>query len=152
MVLEERTQIHAWRPDSGSIARPSPPAARRVKLHLDRFDGRNAFSGYGEGYVAVNGREYRGSLIVFADRIVDPWEVPGAGGLREEHLAPLAGEPLEIVLIGTGARHHLLSPRLYRALSEARIGVEVMSTPAACRTYNILLAEGRKVAAALVLD
>ncbi|MFO1321800.1 MAG: Mth938-like domain-containing protein [Burkholderiales bacterium] len=129
------------------LASPTP----HLKLHLDRFDGRNAFSGYGQGYVTLNGRQHHRSLVVFPDRIVDPWEVARAEELDEADLSVLAGQPLEIALIGTGDRHHMIHPGRYRALSAARIGVEVMSTPAACRTYNILLAEGRKVAAALIV-
>ncbi len=123
-----------------------------MKLHLDRFDGQNAFSGYGEGHVAVNGREYRDSLIVLPERIVHPWQVPALDRLTEDALAELTALPLEIVLLGTGWRHGFIHPRVYNKLLQARIGVEVMETRAACRTYNILLAEGRKVGAALILD
>jgi uncharacterized protein len=122
-----------------------------MKLHLDRFEGLNAFTGYGEGYVLVNGRRHTTSLVVFPDRLVDPWDVSGAEAIDEPALDFLADLALEIVLIGTGARMHLVHPRHYRRLAQARIGVEAMDTFAACRTYNILLAEGRKVAAALVI-
>ena len=122
-----------------------------MKLHLDRFDGVNAFTGYGEGYVTINQRRHESSLIVFPERLVDPWPVHCTGDLTEDSLAFLAGEPLEVLLIGTGATMRLLHPMLYRQLAAARIGVEVMATPAACRTYNILLGESRKVAAALII-
>jgi len=122
-----------------------------LKLHLDRFDGRNSFTGYGTGYVSVNGRRHDTSLVVFPDRLIDPWPVASFEQLVEPTLDFLAPLPLEIVLVGTGSAMQLLHPRHYRRLSEARIGVEVMDTTAACRTYNILLAEGRKVAAALVV-
>ena len=122
----------------------------RLKLHLDRFEGLNAFTGYGDGYVAVNGRRVTTGVVVFPDRLIEPWDVAAVTALTETTLDFLAPLPLEIVLLGTGPAMHLVHPRLYRALSAARIGVEVMSTPAACRTYNILLGEGRKVAAALM--
>lgn len=122
-----------------------------MKLHLDRLDGRNSFTGYGTGYVSVNGRRHDTSLVVFPDRLIDPWPVASFEQLVEPTLDFLAPLPLEIVLVGTGSAMQLLHPRHYRRLSEARIGVEVMDTTAACRTYNILLAEGRKVAAALVV-
>jgi uncharacterized protein len=77
--------------------------------------------------------------------------VSGAEAIDEPALDFLADLALEIVLIGTGARMHLVHPRHYHRLAQARIGVEAMDTFAACRTYNILLAEGRKVAAALVI-
>lgn len=122
-----------------------------MKLHLDRFDGVNAFTGYGDGHVVINGRRVSTSLVVFADRLIEPWEAGPAERLVASDLAFLAALPLEIVLLGTGPRMHLVHPRIYAPLSAARIGVEVMDTPAACRTYNILLAEGRKVAAAILL-
>lgn len=122
-----------------------------MKLHLDRLEGRNAFTGYGQGYVAINGRPHSASLIVLPDRLIDPWNVARPEALEADHLEILAALHLEIVLIGTGERHHMLHPRLTHPLMAARIGVEVMTTPAACRTYNILLAEGRKVAAALIV-
>jgi len=122
-----------------------------VKLHLERFEGLNAFTGYGDGYVMVNGRRHATSLVVFPERVVDPWEVQTPEAIVEPVLDFLAALPLEIVLVGTGPRMHLVHPRHYRRLAEARIGVEVMDTFAACRTYNILLAEGRKVAAAIVI-
>jgi len=123
-----------------------------VKLHLDRFGSHNAFSGYGAGYVGVNGRRHESSLVVFPDRIVDPWEVNRFEDLVEPALDFLAALPLEIVLVGTGARMRMLHPKHYRKLSGSRIGVEVMDTTAACRTYNILLAEGRMIAAALIVE
>lgn len=122
-----------------------------MKLHLDRFDGQNAFTGYGDGHVMINQRRHDTSLVVFPDRLVDPWTVRHADDLTEESLAFLATEPLEVLLIGTGATMTLIHPKLYRQLAAARIGVEVMATPAACRTYNILLGESRKVAAALII-
>jgi uncharacterized protein len=71
--------------------------------------------------------------------------------LREEDLQFLAELGVEIVLLGTGKSLRFLRPRLLQSLVRARVGIEVMDTPAACRTYNILVAEGRKVAAALIL-
>lgn len=121
-----------------------------MKLHLDRFEGVNAFTGYGEGHVIVNGRRITTGVVVLADRLIEPWNVSSATALVAADLDFLGALPLEIVLLGTGSRMHLIHPRIYAALSAARIGVEVMDTQAACRTYNILLAEGRKVAAALL--
>ena len=123
-----------------------------MKLHLDRFDGRNAFTGMGDGYVAVNGQMHRSSLVVFPDRIIDPWPVPTIEALDATALQCLVDESLEIVLVGTGARHRFPHPSAYASLARKRIGVEIMQTDAACRTYNILLAEGRRVAAALIVE
>jgi uncharacterized protein len=121
-----------------------------VKLHLARAEGRNLFSGYGVGYVAVNGARYERSLIVLPDRILD-WEPASFEELNEAAFAGLAQLPLEILLLGTGARLRFPPSSFTRAVQSAGIGFEVMDTHAACRTYNILLSEDRRVAAALLI-
>jgi uncharacterized protein len=122
-----------------------------LKLHLARANNQNTFTGYGEGYVMVNAVRYERSLVVLPDRPVEAWAITGADTLREEDLEFLAGLGVEIVLLGTGKKLGFLHPRLLQSLARARVGVEVMDTRAACRTYNILVAEGRKVAAAIIL-
>ena len=99
----------------------------------------------------VNAVRYERSLLVLPDRPVETWDVAGVDALRENDLALLGGLGVEIVLLGTGEKLHFLHPRLLQPLARAGVGVEVMDTRAACRTYNVLLAEGRKVAAALIL-
>ena len=122
-----------------------------MKLHLTRPEGRNLFSGYGPGYVAINGARYQNSLVVLPDRLAD-WEPASFEELTEAMFAELAGLPLEILILGTGAKLRFPSPGLTRSLYEARIGLEVMDTQAACRTYNILLSEDRRVGAAILID
>ena len=122
-----------------------------MKLHLARPQGRNLFSGYGSGYVAINGTRYEHSLVVLPDRLAD-WEPARFEDLTEPMFAELAALPLEILIVGTGAKLRFPSPALTRSLYEARIGVEVMDTQAACRTYNILLSEDRRVGAAILID
>ena len=122
-----------------------------MKLHLARAEGRNLFSGYGPGYVAINGTRYQRSLIVLADRLVE-WEPARFEDLTESAFSEVAGLPLEILVLGTGAKLRFPAPLLTRPLHAARIGLEVMDTQAACRTYNILLSEDRRVGAALLID
>ena len=122
-----------------------------MKLHLARPEGRNLFSGYGSGYVAINGTRYEHSLIVLPDRLAD-WEPARFEDLTAAMFDELAGLPLEILLLGTGAKLRFPAPALTRSLHEVRIGVEVMDTQAACRTYNILLSEDRRVGAAILID
>ena len=98
----------------------------------------------------VNAVRYDRSLVVLPDRPIETWDVAGVDTLREEDLEFLAGLGAEIVLVGTGDSLRFLHPRLLQSLARARVGVEVMDNRAACRTYNILMAEGRKVAAALI--
>jgi uncharacterized protein len=122
-----------------------------VKFELDEAQGRNTFTGYGEGYVAVGGKRYSSSLVVSGDRLVTDWPATSVEALGPDHLAAIAELKPEIVLLGTGAKFTFPEQSLLAPLYKAGIGVEVMDTPAACRTYNILLGEGRNVVAALIV-
>jgi len=130
---------------------PADASDSSVKLHSSGPTGQNTFTGYGEGYVLVNGVRHASSVIVLADRVL-PWSAQGLERLAPEHFAELAALGVEVVLLGTGATLRFPRPRLTRALLEAGVGLEVMDTQAACRTYNILAAEERRVAAALLFD
>jgi uncharacterized protein len=122
-----------------------------VKIERDPADGRNAFTGYGPGYVEVNAKRYTSSLVVSAARIVVDWPASSVDALSADHLAAILELKPEIAIIGTGAAFRFPEPARLAPLHQARIGVEVMDTPAACRTYNILLGEGRAVVAALIV-
>jgi uncharacterized protein len=122
-----------------------------VKLHATLPGGVNAITGYGEGYVMVNGERRDSSVVVLPDRI-EPWAVQSFDQLRTEDFAFLRDLKAEIVLLGTGARQRFPHPRYTAELAKAGIGLEVMDLQAACRTYNILVAEQRKVAAALLFE
>jgi len=120
-----------------------------VKLHASRPSGVNTITGYGEGYVMVNGERRSSSLVVLPDRL-EHWAVRAFDALTAEDFLFLRSLNAEIVLLGTGPRQRFPHPRLTAALAQAGIGLEVMDVHAACRTYNILVAEERKVAAALL--
>lgn len=122
-----------------------------MKIERDQAEGRNAFTGYGAGYVEVNGERYTASLVASADRLVTDWPARSVAELTADHLAAIVELKPEIVLLGTGAEFKFPDRRMFAALYKAGIGVEVMDTPAACRTYNILLGEGRNVVAALIV-
>jgi uncharacterized protein len=122
-----------------------------VKIEREQAEGRNLFTGYGEGYVAVNGARHSGSLVVSGERLVTDWPARALEDLKPDHLAAIIELKPEIVLLGTGATFRFPEPALLAPLYKAGIGVEVMDTPAACRTYNILLGEGRNVVAALIV-
>lgn len=123
-----------------------------MKLHQDYPSGLNRFTAYGETYVMVNGARIENSLIVFPEELIADWQVSGFDALCEHHFEPLVHAAPEIVLLGTGQTQRFPHPKLFRGLFDARIGVEVMDSAAACRTYNILMDEGRRVAAALIID
>jgi uncharacterized protein len=120
-----------------------------VKLHQAVAGAANTFSGYGDDYVSVNGARRETSSIVLPERILD-WPVESFDQLRAEDFTIFASLGVDIVLLGTGRRQRFPHPRLTAALTRDGIGVEVMDLQAACRTYNILVAEERKVAAALL--
>ncbi len=101
--------------------------------------------------VRINGRDFRGHVIVSAERILADWNPrPIAEMQVEDFQAALEGQP-ETILFGSGAKHRFVSNFLLTAIMSQDIGFEVMSTAAACRTYNLLLGEGRHVVAALLL-
>jgi len=122
-----------------------------LKIERELPDGRNSFTGYGEGYVEVNKTRHTRSLVVSAERVIGDWPAEAVGALSADHLAAILELRPEIVLLGTGAAFTFPEPGLLAPLHKAGIGVEVMDTPAACRTYNILLGEGRNVVAALIV-
>lgn len=113
--------------------------------------GRLFIEGYGEGGFRIGGQRRTGSQIVRAKAVQD-WPVQNLGSLDLEAFAPLfehAGE-LDILLLGCGTLPILPDRALQAALKEKGLRLDMMTTPAACRTYNILLAEDRRVAAALI--
>ena len=122
-----------------------------MKFERELPQGKNTFTGYGEGYVEVNKSRHGSSLVVSGERLITDWPVTRVEGLAPDHMAAIAELKPEIVLLGTGARLAFPEPAQLAPLYKAGIGVEVMDTPAACRTYNILLGEGRNVVAALVV-
>lgn len=135
------------------MPRAQDPAvtASHVKLHLDTETGMYAVTGYGEGYVLINGERHEGSLIVQPNRVHVGWGSGGLAALTVAEFETLRDLRPHIVLLGTGVTQRFPPVALLRPLIEAHIGFEIMDTPAACRTYNILMGEGRNVAAALLI-
>ena len=123
-----------------------------MKLELSRPTGSNLITSCGAGFVAVNGVRYDCSLIVAPDLIDPKWPVPAIASLGIEHVHVLLASRPEVVLLGTGSRLQFPPIAVLSPLIEARIGYEVMDTGAACRTYGILMAEGRRVLAALIVE
>jgi uncharacterized protein len=121
-----------------------------MKLHLAGAGGRNLFSGYGPGYVAVNGERYERSVIVLPDRVID-WGIEHFEALSKPAFDALASLPVDVLVLGTGSVLRFPPRTELQALAQAGIGIEVMDTQAACRTYNVLLAEDRRVAAAILI-
>jgi uncharacterized protein len=99
----------------------------------------------------VGAKRYTASLVVSGDRVIEDWPAASIDGLTADHFAAIVGLTPEIVLLGTGREFKFPDAALLAPLYKAGIGVEVMDTPAACRTYNILLGEARNVVAAIIV-
>ena len=122
-----------------------------MKFHLDAPGGVNLVRGYDAGQLRIGERTHVTSVIVTAATVIEGWRPATAQDVTAADLEPLLGLAPEVVLLGTGARQQFPDPAVLRILYEQCIGVEVMDTSAACRTFNVLVAEGRPVAAALIV-
>ena len=137
---------------------PAPHPAGRLrgnfetalKFHL-QAPGSNLVTGMGAGWVRVGAQEYRDNIVLTGDGVTTGFAPQGFDALAETDFERLLQGAPEIVLLGTGERQRFLHPRVTAPLHRARVGLEVMDTRAACRTYNILVAEGRNVIAALIV-
>ena len=122
-----------------------------MKLQPDQFDVQ-AISGYGPGWVAVNGEKVTHSVIVSSTGERIAWDASSFDELGPAHFAQLAQLRIEVAIFGSGARLRFPRPAWLKPLVDAQVGLETMDTAAACRTYNILAQEGRRVAVALLLE
>lgn len=123
-----------------------------LKLQPDRAVGVNLINACATEQIVVNGQPWQESILVPAKGDVLPWFVAQLGDLTAEHFARIAQASPELVIFGSGPKLRFVNPALLSALMERRIGVETMDTAAACRTYNVLAAEGRNVMGALLLS
>jgi uncharacterized protein len=122
-----------------------------MKFSEDKI-GRGYFvTGYGRNIIVVNGDAKTSSFIISDEQLIENWAPTHIDELRSHHLDPLLGLEPELVLIGTGEVLKFPSVSHYACLIQQNIGVEIMDSAAACRTYNILLNEGRKVVAGIIL-
>lgn len=122
-----------------------------MKLHLTTAENNHLITAYDESYIEVNKQRHTKSIIVMPQQLVVDWNVADFSHLTEVDIAIIAELKAEVVLLGTGAKHQFLHPQIYQALTVKGIPLECMTTAAACRTYNILMSEGRNVLAALIL-
>lgn len=123
-----------------------------MKLQPDRAVGVNVINACTSEHIVINGQAWRESVLLPATGDVLPWAVSKHEDLTAEHFAQILAASPELVIFGSGPRLRFVHPMLLAALMERRIGVETMDTTAACRTYNVLAAEGRNVMAALLLQ
>jgi uncharacterized protein len=113
--------------------------------------GGHLIQGYESGRIHIGDRDYTGGLIVTPARIITGWGPQYPEDLTEEHFVALLELDPQVIILGTGAQQVFPEPRAYLPVLQRGLGVEVMDTGAACRTYNILMSEGRRVAAGLLM-
>jgi len=123
-----------------------------MKIALDGASGVNTIASYTPGLVEIQGRSFSASLIVLPDRLLADWAPKTVAELDAVHLEAIADTQPEVVILGTGETQVFPDPAILSPLMRNGIGFELMSNAAACRTYNVLLAEGRRAALGLLLD
>lgn len=123
-----------------------------MKFQPDHLAGTNAITRHDPGALWVGNQRFEHSVLVPWRGEVKPWAPARTDDLAAEHFEQVLALQPELVIFGSGPRIRFLPPALMRALIERGIGVETMDTAAACRTYNVLVAEGRSAVAALLLE
>ncbi|MBC3862253.1 Mth938-like domain-containing protein [Undibacterium jejuense] len=123
-----------------------------MKLHSTQTQQYQTITGYELDSVEINAITYKHSLIVLPETKPVEWPVSHFDSITVDNFAQIEANQPDVVILGTGNKQRFIHPRLIAALTARRIGVECMDNQAACRTYNILMAEGRKVALALVME
>ena len=123
-----------------------------MKLHYTATQQYQTVTAYDESGVDINLKRFTHSLLVLPEVAPTAWPVGSFEALTSDDFKQLEALQPDVIILGTGTRQRFAHPRLTVALTARRIGVECMDNQAACRTYNILMAEGRKVALALIFD
>jgi uncharacterized protein len=123
-----------------------------MKLHSSSTEKYQTVTGYDHTGVEINAQRFDHSVLVMPEVAPRPWNVTRFEDLQAAHFEQIAADQPDVVILGTGERQRFVHPRLVASLSALRIGVESMDSHAACRTYNILMGEGRKVVLALIIQ
>jgi len=122
-----------------------------MKLHPDQSNVQTITS-YGAGWIAVDGERIDHSVIISSDGQRIDWNCQQFSDLDASHFARLAELDTELVIFGSGRKIRFPKPVWLQPLMQRRLGLETMDSHAACRTYNILAGEGRKVAVAVLIE
>ena len=122
-----------------------------MKFAQDSQDDGYVISAYGENSVSINGKLFRQSLIITRTKLNENWEVSAVELLQADHINQILAFNPELIIIGTGDKLIFPAVEVYSGIIEHGIGVDFMDTRAACRTYNILMSEGRDIVAGLIL-
>jgi len=122
-----------------------------MNLYQQNTPGINTIRAFKQGKIKINDKSYDASLLVTAETIHENWAVNKTEDLTEETIGKLLALQPEIIIIGSGQQHQFLDPLLALAATQEGVGIEIMTTEAACLTYNVLLGEDRRVLAALII-
>ena len=123
-----------------------------MKLHQTQHQQYQTVTAYDDISVEINAIKFTHSLLVCPELPPIAWPVIHFSGLTEEHFKTIAALHPDVVILGTGKKQHFAHPKLSTCLTDQHVGVECMDSQAACRTYNILMTEGRKVVLALIIE
>ena len=123
-----------------------------MKFNLDQPATINVVRAYGPGLIRIGERSFNRSVVVTASTLLENWRPRRIMDLQASDLDALLQLRPEVLLIGSGVRQEFPERATLAALYAGRVGFEIMDTGAACRTYNVLAAEGRNVAAALIVE
>jgi uncharacterized protein len=142
--------------NAASFVGQAPPGLARghpvMKLHPTSTQQYQTVTGYDDSGVEINAVHYSHSLLVMPEMPPVNWPVSSFDALNAQDFAQIEAASPDVVILGTGARQRFIHPKIVAALTARHVGVETMDNQAACRTYNILMAEGRRVALALILE
>ena len=122
-----------------------------MSLTQDFADVNYIITGFETGLVLINNEPYTQSVIICPDQLIAPWGITNVDQLNEENLSEIVMLQPELVIIGTGEHVKFPDAKIIAWFAQQQIGLETMNTYAACRTYGILVAEGRRAVAALIL-
>ncbi|WP_339049718.1 Mth938-like domain-containing protein [Rickettsiella endosymbiont of Xylota segnis] len=122
-----------------------------MELNLDTGEGHYQIRAYAKDFIQVNDKKIRHSLIIMPNQLVDPWPPHSIADLTTDNLQTIIDLHPSIVLLGSGENLAFPDPAVLNVFYQQKIGIEVMNNGAACRTYTVLMSEGRKVAAALLI-
>lgn len=123
-----------------------------MKLHSTPTQQYQTITAYEKDSVEINAITYQYSLIVLPESKPERWSASSFEELNVVDFSQIEATVPDVVILGTGNKQRFVHPKLTASLAAKRIGVECMDNQAACRTYNILMAEGRKVALALIME
>ncbi len=122
-----------------------------MQISREERNDSNAITAYAAGEIRMRDRVFRASLIATREAVIEEWQPAAVEALVIDDFARLLELAPDVVILGTGATQRMPPPELFAAFAARRIGLEVMDTGAACRTYNVLLSEFREVALALIV-